>query len=1290
MAVAPVIAPEGFQAAALCAEQIFVTFCEQGDSVRNQPGYQVRAASTSDAELLKFALDNSAYELPLDLWGTQLTTRQAPRRLALAVAPGNRLALIHTAYLPQDTCGRSGSYFTHLLVYPQLTALQALQTWGSPDWQTSYPRGASKQLQPFSDLPRSAILNDQTLTAFLNDGSALLADRELGTLVYPERLHGNVPRKRDLLRQTLEGWLRSQEAARLQGARSHFYMQAEPGLTALLLYGVCRLLPPSWVRGLTFSTYENAHSALRRYKLTHAIGTFVSDRKPKGLEPELTAVRGFGLDTLQPERSSMELKGQSQPIVDDLLDLAARGEFKRITELLRYCDVEQVSLAGLSASQEVHTASQRLLAGNATFADLQALRRTPGGRQIHDKHEATIWKLVREWSLTSAEVRQEYAELLRKRASEIKSRAAQELAAGAPTWQQQWDLLKYALEGKKKTLRQQFLDIVESGGDLLRQIALSPLQLALLKEWRGLQQDPSDFPEPVRLLLVPQGPQEIDELQRANAPKEWLALALHQGLAHPATQAAALQHLRDAGHGLLRSFCEQHQHLPESQQAQVTELFRQRRDEESPEFFSRLRKGGFPLPAELLALVGPAAGEAGASEDSGEADSEPAGPSEPTGGGQPAHGQQTQLFVIAGVACMALVVAGLLLLLSHRESRNTSPEHAENTEIPKDGSGPPTPTPKEPEKPKVTPPPEEKPKKTEPPKEPPKPGNSGKPAENTPPTLTKPTPQPLPRGPHPEAVAVRMLVEVMHKNLDLLVRDMEPFFKQHEIGPRCDKLKTMRTQLVSLMKGLDGIFTDTPTDQTRKTLDDAGRETEKIRADTVAIASELHWLCNLPPRPYRPAGSELQDDVKKSFKAIQDMLCQSARTNPHELFHEFLVEALEFEARVKCHLSKRDASEFQNLLREYLKLTKRHRPAWDPKKLNAHSEITARLIEYLVTEGTQTPGIPRSSRDVANNIDRLRKSLLDSSWLDNTIHTLEALQPEYMKPLAALNRALSTAAMKRFDPRKLWVVRTGEPASTAMVRVTELIRDDIEQFKMEMAPFLVKQGQEILGEELQSSFERIQREAVALRRIPAGADDAITRGQIEEIVRGIVQTSDRVRRAKAKVYEVCRTQPPPYPTGKDGVVAFLNGLLEQARRQSAQPPFNSGFQKTAAHSFLSIYLYTRFTRECELPDEKDRKKWKPPQIILDEVLTTFQLATRVPLRNHDHSSMFKVTERVIKYMVDDAAANARPKQDPKLRAKENRERLRTLLHDIGEDLQKLDGRREMKGWLNSLHKDLGG
>src|SRR5438309_7625789 len=100
---------------ALAVPQLYFTHCLPADSIGQQAGYSVRASSTLDRALLQFATDYPAYELPLDMWSSNPTAAEAPRRLALVASPTGGRALIHSAFLAEDTRGRKNSFFSHYL-----------------------------------------------------------------------------------------------------------------------------------------------------------------------------------------------------------------------------------------------------------------------------------------------------------------------------------------------------------------------------------------------------------------------------------------------------------------------------------------------------------------------------------------------------------------------------------------------------------------------------------------------------------------------------------------------------------------------------------------------------------------------------------------------------------------------------------------------------------------------------------------------------------------------------------------------------------------------------------------------------------------------------------------------------------------------------------------------------------------------------------------------------------------------------------------------------------------------
>src|ERR1700745_1989512 len=81
------------QAGPAPAHQLYVTHCLYDEGLSREAGFGVRASSTRDPLLLRFALEYPPYEPPPGLLGIEAA---APRRLALVRVPGGRSALIHS------------------------------------------------------------------------------------------------------------------------------------------------------------------------------------------------------------------------------------------------------------------------------------------------------------------------------------------------------------------------------------------------------------------------------------------------------------------------------------------------------------------------------------------------------------------------------------------------------------------------------------------------------------------------------------------------------------------------------------------------------------------------------------------------------------------------------------------------------------------------------------------------------------------------------------------------------------------------------------------------------------------------------------------------------------------------------------------------------------------------------------------------------------------------------------------------------------------------------------------
>ncbi len=546
MAVTAAVPRPGEEAAAPSAQQVYYTHCLPADSIGQQSGYSVRAASTADRALFQFANDYPAYELPPDLWTSVGAPAQAPRRLALVPAPqagGGGCALIHSAYLPEDTRGRKNSFFTHYLFLPALDPLRALQTWASPDWTVSYPQGASKQLLP-APVPRPGPLTDAVLADFLSPREPS-TEPWLATALVPPRLPPEPARRRALLRLALSGYLLARKG---EGSpRGRLYLVAEPGLAALLCYAFVRLLPPALTADLTFSTYENAHRALRAYQAARVVATYFANPQ-KGLEKDYFGLRGYALDTFS-GAASPELEAEAPPTLDELIDLAARGDWEALDATHRLLGASNVSVSAFAEGRQVLQARRRVESGDVSADDLVRLHRSPYGVHVLEQCQHVVWPVVRDQALSNEALRHEFADLLRARLPEIQQGALMALAGNLADWPLRWELIAWLHRRDPARIKKAFLELVTALGP-----RAAGLRLKLLKGWQAL--DAEELPAPLLALLQGGTATDLEQLSRAGLPEDWAIEALDAGLRRRETQPTAVRLLCDGDEGLLPAFWE--------------------------------------------------------------------------------------------------------------------------------------------------------------------------------------------------------------------------------------------------------------------------------------------------------------------------------------------------------------------------------------------------------------------------------------------------------------------------------------------------------------------------------------------------------------------------------------------------------------------------------------------------------------------------------------------------------------------------------------------------------------
>ncbi len=432
-------------AAGTVGDQFYVTHCATADSVLNNPGYAVRAASAADPGALDAALHYPPYELPIDMWRDLPAAAAAPRRLARTEHPAGGAWVVHSAYLEKDSVGRDRSYLSHLLHLPAADPAAVLRSWGADGWATSYPAGAPKTLPGGARLPVGTLVSDAALTAFLGDSPA--GPVELGPTVCPARWRGPAADRRALFARFLRAVLALADEGNEH--RHRLYVHAEPGLTALLLYGAVRLLPARVSDRLTFSTFEPYHRNFRDDTLPEVVGTYLG-APDRGLDADLGTTRGVALDTFVPARSSPELRAAGAPPagLDDLIDLAERGEWELLPAVRAAVGADVRGLPRAGAALARARGLVRVDAGVATIDELLVLQADRLGADELAARAAALWPKVKEAALARADVRAAFRDLIAgaERVRELWEEAVEAvLREDFRRWDARWAVLREVL-----------------------------------------------------------------------------------------------------------------------------------------------------------------------------------------------------------------------------------------------------------------------------------------------------------------------------------------------------------------------------------------------------------------------------------------------------------------------------------------------------------------------------------------------------------------------------------------------------------------------------------------------------------------------------------------------------------------------------------------------------------------------------------------------------------------------------------------------------------------------------
>ncbi len=538
-------------------EQVFVTHCLKAESVLRQAGYSVRAASTDDEKLLRVALDLPGLQVPLSTGATPLDVDQAPRRLALQKTEDGQALLTCTSYLPFDSSSppRPHSYFSHTLQLDQLDPLEAIRSWGADGWVSTYDSGAPLRLPSLDQIPEQGLLNDDVLSQFLADQPQPVT-QQLATTYLPERFLNDPERRRRLVAQALHGFLLATEE---QGTRSRLTIQAEPGVVALLIYAIARLLPPSVTKGMTFSTYEAAHATLR--SATNTIcGTYQSNLQ-RGLESSYLERLGFGIDT--------SLNVVSTALRDrrcnELVQLAVQQDWATIALVHDHWQRANLPL--------------KIQIGELPFLQIDYSRATRD--QLDPQHaRSATWSALKEdpviieriWPRLfqlrhQPDLVQLYQEVYDREPhlATIRSACVKEIRKGSTSqWSLEWTLLKSIVPNDRRRLLEQLMSVLaevdpQSTGN---NPPAFEIRLGLLHELNGLKPHDDTLVQRHQWLLTVQDGDELNQLVSTSLPENWIVWGLISAVDAAGIDPIDVINELPSGSDRQRIFCDQLTYAP--------------------------------------------------------------------------------------------------------------------------------------------------------------------------------------------------------------------------------------------------------------------------------------------------------------------------------------------------------------------------------------------------------------------------------------------------------------------------------------------------------------------------------------------------------------------------------------------------------------------------------------------------------------------------------------------------------------------------------------------------------
>jgi hypothetical protein len=287
-------------------KQIYFTICEDGRSFSGRSGYEVRAVSAdiyNSSQLMGYALyANPDEKLRCQGIAEDRFTESAPVSLRYCVAKSGSPIVVHAVYAVGK---RPENFFSHMLIdLPQVfSPANAIALWKNPRWQKHDDPSISSPLPDvdWNDPDVTAVINEKTFGDFLL------------------REHKN----EDLFRFLLHAWLHRTLDRKI-------VLAADPEQIVFALWGMCRCLPKSMWKNMSFSTYEEASPAsVYTYDITGLWNPDLSEKEVPILK-EMRLGRS-NVELWEPSLKSGATVGtQAREWEQQLMSLCLKGNFEEI------------------------------------------------------------------------------------------------------------------------------------------------------------------------------------------------------------------------------------------------------------------------------------------------------------------------------------------------------------------------------------------------------------------------------------------------------------------------------------------------------------------------------------------------------------------------------------------------------------------------------------------------------------------------------------------------------------------------------------------------------------------------------------------------------------------------------------------------------------------------------------------------------------------------------------------------------------------------------------------------